>query len=216
MRDRFFDKLDYLECPETYEQPPKLKTLRAWRKGSPKGRFGLVASKLLNECADGPESSQALADLRQQIDALAAGLVVFRSSPSLSRSATDRLRQFFNENAGPDQLGNVVRVWEPGELWELEPAQKLAQELGLILCIDPLAKGAIGAESTGPVDAVDPEQPIYMRMRGLGRARARFRADELEDLADIVQGFPRAWVVFANEGKNRDASALRKQLAASR
>jgi len=80
-------------------------------------------------------------------------------------------------------------------VWQDDDAYALADELDLVLARDPLA----------------PEPPElrgdtgYFRLAGLGMARRSFSDDQLERLQCAVEDCSRAWVVFCNPDKFRDA-----------
>jgi uncharacterized protein YecE (DUF72 family) len=233
-RTRYFEKLDFLECPETFASPPRTKVLRSWAEKAPQGGLGLIASRVLTQSVgsrfeelpeeqwknaggfrDTEVNRAAIGRLKEQVQASSAATVLFRSAPDLARSAESRLRAFFTTIASQEAIGGATRVWEPGELWETPWAVKLAEELDLVLAIDPLAESHLGGTALRPVEQLPDDRPVYLRIRGLGRARSGFKDHELEDIAAIVEGFPSAWVVFCNQDKNRDARKLAALLAAS-
>ena len=233
-RARYFEKLNYLECPETYSKPPRTKVLRSWAETAIDGGLGLIASRVMTHTVtagydeipqeqwaeaggyrDTPVVRAAADRLAQQIEATGAKTVLFRSPSDLTRSAETRLRAFFGEIANRERLGEVVRVWEPGELWEMPAAAKLAAELDLVLAVDPLAESHLGGSAPRPVELLPDDRPVYLRVRGLGRARSSFRDHEIEEIAEIVDRFPPSWAVFCNQDKNRDAGKLTALLKAS-
>jgi len=231
-RDRYFEKLTFLECPETFANPPRLKVLRSWREGAPGAHFGLLAARVITHSpgkagfeelpqeqwndAGGFRDTEvvraAVARVAEQVSAVGAEIVVFRSATDLSPSTADRLRHFFTEVAPPTALGGALRAWEPGDLWELPSAMRLAEELDLVLVVDPMADNPLGGSAPRPIDVLDRSRPAYLRLRGLGRAHAGFRDFELEELAEALVDFEQAWVVLASADKNRDARTLAAHL----
>ncbi|MBT8494283.1 MAG: DUF72 domain-containing protein [Deltaproteobacteria bacterium] len=233
-RTRYFEKLGFLECPETYAAPPRTKVLRSWGESAPEGGLGLIASRVITQSVGSswdelpeeqwPEAGgfrdtgvirAAVGRLKEQVSATGASTVLFRSAPDLARSAEARLRTFFTDIASQEAIGGAVRIWEPGELWETTWAVKLAEELDLVLAIDPLAESHLGGSALRPVDQLPDQRPVYLRIRGLGRARKSFRDHEIEEVAEIAMRFPSAWVVFCNQDKNRDAKKLLELLSAA-
>lgn len=235
-RERYFDRLSYLECPETFANPPRLKVLRSWREAAPaSAAFGLIASRLITHPAprDGyPELDQAqwpqagdyrdtgvvraaLSRLAEQVEALRAEIVVFRTPPGLSRSAEDRLRQFFAELATEEALGGARRAWEPGDLWETETALHLAEEMNVVPVLDPLAESPLGGSEPRPIDLLDPATPAYLRVRAIGVGRGGLREHDAEELAEELAGRAPLWLVFAGREKNRDAKRMSELLGGS-
>src|SRR6185503_16941749 len=131
-------------------------------------------------------SRAALSLLREAVDAVDAGCVVFRSAESFSPSAAnrDQLRRFFAEIATPDAVG-TERVWVPGGLWEPRAAVKFANELEVTCALDPLVRAP--GELVDPFEGLE-AKALYFRVEGAGRA-GTIRNERLEDLAALLESY---------------------------
>ena len=135
--------------------------------------------------------------------ALGAEVVLFQTPASFAPTEASRtaLRRFFGEIAA--DRGELVFAWEPTGLWEPAQASTLANELGLVYALDPLQ-----------LEVPPPDEPMaYFRLHGLGIYRNKIGDDMLGLLADMVDGYERAWVVFANVEKYGDAQRFHWLLA---
>jgi uncharacterized protein YecE (DUF72 family) len=96
----------------------------------------------------------------------------------------------------------ITLAWEPHGLWEPQQASALANEIGLVYALDPLQ-----------LETPPPDEPrAYFRIHGLGIYRGKLGDDLLELLADMVDSYERAWVVFANVEKLGDAQRFHRLL----
>jgi uncharacterized protein YecE (DUF72 family) len=100
-------------------------------------------------------------------------------------------------------VNDVTLAWEPRGIWEPAQAASLAEELGLVYALDPLQL------EVPPPDGTQ----AYFKLYGLGIYRNKLGDDMLDLLADMVDLYERAWVVFANVEKYPDAQRFRKLLA---
>ncbi len=153
----------------------------------------------------------AIAQLREAVDQVHAGCVVFRSPESHSPSAAnrDQLKAFFGELATAEAIG-VPRVWVPGGLWEVRAAVKLAAELGVTPAFDPLVRGP----GEPPEIHYDLEaESLYLRIEGAGRS-GTINAEKLEDLAALLEHYEdlSVTVAFASPERWADARNLKKLL----
>lgn len=209
-RERYFERLPFLELDAMYAQPVKVAALRKWRKEAPEGAgFSLVAPRVLGERSfrDGDDVREARERLLEAADVLEAEVVLLRTAPEFSPSAANRaaLREFVD--ALRPALGEQrALAWEPRGIWEPTAARAFGAELGLAVVEDPLARDPLAEGAT-----LLPEV-AYLRLTGLGTARRHFPGDLLEDLADIVRECERAWVVFANLEAFKDAAKFLKML----
>ncbi|MEM9490777.1 MAG: DUF72 domain-containing protein [Myxococcota bacterium] len=237
-RVRYFQRLQYLELEGLMYRIPKAKVLRRWPdETGPRGRFGLVASQVITHKpgrggyrrgGDGLDASalaqagwfrdtevvhRAVAEFAHAASLVPTDVVIFRSPPDFSPSAgnRDRLRAFFAESAPAEAFPGMVRVWEPHGLWEPQVAAKLAGEMGVIYGCDPTANDPLGV---GPeFFAALPHTDAYFRLTGLGRARQRYDEYALDELLGIVEGYERAWLVFAHPDRYPDAIRLHRLLS---
>lgn len=233
-RERYFEKVNYLECEGTLHGLPKTSVLERWRSDAGEdGRYGLFAPQVISHppgpkgYARGPglaagEVTQAgsfratgvvrraVAALAQVVANLQADAVIFRSPPEFAPSAANRdtLRAFFGEVATAEALAPATRVWEPQGLWEPRVAAKLAAELGVVYACDPVSNDPL---AEGPEFFANlPGNAAYFRITGLGQSRRRFDEYAAESLIELVEGYEQVWVVFAHMHKYPDATRFLK------
>ena len=227
-RASYFERLDLLETDVTFFEPPREVALRRWRSEAPQAcAFSTIAWQLVTHEADTPGYARLLHPLdpalRAQVGgfrdtpavrdawaktvtgarALGAEVVLLQTPPAFSPSEANRtaLRRFFSEIA-TDRAGLTI-AWEPTGLWEPAQASMLANELELVYALDPLQ-----------LEVPPPDEPkAYFRIHGLGIYRNKLADDLMELLADMVEPYERAWVVFANVEKYRDAQHFHRLVA---
>jgi uncharacterized protein YecE (DUF72 family) len=227
-RAAYFEHLDLLETDVTFFDPPRELALRRWHKEAPEGcAFAALAWQLVTHGPDSPGYERLNAPLSPEVLAtvggfrdtpavreawqrtraaalaLGAEVVLFQTPAAFAPSEANRtaLRRFF-ETVGPETEG-LTLAWEPTGLWEPAQASALANELGLVYALDPLQ-----------LEVPPPDEPrAYFRIHGLGIYRNKIADDMLEILAEMVEGYERAWVVFANVEKYRDAQRFHRLLA---
>jgi uncharacterized protein YecE (DUF72 family) len=226
-RHAYFERLDLLEVDVTFFEPPRDKALARWREEAPAGAgFSLLAWQLITHEADtpgyarlthklSPEARNKVGSFRPTDEvadawkrtlasarALGAEVILFQTPPVFTPTEANRnaLRRFFGETAA--EHGDITLAWEPRGIWEPAQAATLASELGIVYALDPLQ-----------LEVPPPDEPMaYFRLHGLGIYRNKIGDDMLELLADMVEGYERAWVVFANVEKYRDAERFHKLL----
>jgi uncharacterized protein YecE (DUF72 family) len=198
--------------------PQKPSTLSKWAELGKPGSIGLVAPFSLThrkppvgqklwphdattgDFRSSPLAAEAIGPLRESVVAMSAACVVFRSPETFSPSAAnrDQLRTFFTELATEEAIG-TKRVWVPGGLWEVRPAVKLAEELGVTCAIDPLVHEP--GETEDPY--VDLEaSSLYVRIESTGRA-GMIRNERLEDLAALVESYEHLPITVAFNSPER-------------
>jgi uncharacterized protein YecE (DUF72 family) len=228
-RSRYFEHLALLESDVVFYSSVKASALKRWRKDTPAGRgYSVLASlrithrptrelaKKLRPPLSADERTAAghfadtdvvrggLADTLVAVEQLDAEAVVFRTPAAFTPTVAHReaMARFFRDEVTADLRTRATLVWDPEGVWEDAEAYELATELGLVLARDPLA----------------PEPPeiwgnvAYFRLTGLGQARRKFSDDQLEQLAYALEGMERAWVVFGNPDKYRDARRFKALL----
>jgi uncharacterized protein YecE (DUF72 family) len=227
-RHSYFEKLDLLEVDVTFFEPPRPRAMERWRTEAPEGAgFTMLAWQLITHDADtpgyarmthqlSPEALPKVGAFRPTMDvgnawtrtletarSLGTEVILFCTPPTFTPTEANRtaLRRFFAEIATKD--ARIAYAWEPRGIWEPAQAAKLAEELGLVYALDPLQL------EVPPPDAA----AAYFRLHGLGIYRNKIGDDMLELLADMVDGYERAWVVFANVEKYRDAERFHKLVA---
>lgn len=229
-RERYFRELSYLELTALFAGPVKPAVLAKWNEVAPPGAIGLVApfslthrkapsgTKLWPHDAStgdfrvGPLAKDAIAQLREAVDAVSARYVVFRSPESFSPSAAnrDQLRRFFAELAAQEAVG-AERVWVPGGLWEPRAATKLAGELELTCALDPMVRAP--GELVDPYEGLEADS-LYFRIESAGRA-GQIRSERLEDLAALIESYAdrSLTIAFASPERWHDARNFKKLLA---
>jgi uncharacterized protein YecE (DUF72 family) len=227
-RVSYFERLDFLETDLSFYESPREVALRRWRKEAPPGAgFSMLASQLITHDADTagyarlttplapeqrvkvgsfrdtPEVREAWEQTLHGARALGAEVILFQTPPAFSPSERNRetLRRFFGEVVVG--VNDMTLAWEPRGIWEPAQAAALAEELGLVYALDPLQL------EVPPPDGAQ----AYFKLYGLGIYRNKLGDDMLDLLADMVDLYERAWVVFANVEKYPDAQRFRKLLA---
>jgi uncharacterized protein YecE (DUF72 family) len=227
---RYFQRLPYLELTSLHAGPVRPSVLRRWRESAKHPRaFGVVAPAIITHTPGprgyGPRGwplptgraheaggfratelvAQGVDALVAGLDALDAGVAVFRSPPDFTPSTGNReaLRRFFGEVATAERLGDRTRVWHPSGLWDPPIAHAFARELGVLCGLDPL--GADPEQRFAPFWASLTGEEAYYVVSGLGRSRRRTSNDHLEQLAELAARHDRAWVVFATTEPFPDA-----------
>lgn len=239
-RDRYYQRLAYLETSATLLGVPKASALARWRvEAGERGHVGLVAPQTITH-RPGPKgyprhkaalTKQDLAQagsfratelIQREVAALAqaaeiagASVILFRSPPDFAPSTANRdnMRAFFRDLAPPERFGSAVRVWEPQGLWEPETAARFAGELGVVLACDPLRNDPLGVEPAFYSNL--PGDDAYFRVTGMGLSRRRFDDYALEPLVEAAEAYRRVWIAFAHEGKYPDAIRLRATVEGS-
>jgi uncharacterized protein YecE (DUF72 family) len=228
-RPQYFSRLDLLEADLTFFEPPSEAALKRWHHDAPAdAAFAMLAWQVITHEAGSPGYARlshplAATAAREaghfKINALtrdawarslaaartlAAEVIVFQTPTLFAPSAAnqDAMRRFFAEVVG-DRPKELVLAWDPRGMWEPRPARRLADELGLVLAMDPLA-----------AEAEPPEGELaYFRVHGLGSPRQRLGVESLEELAELSLAYERAWVVFTSAERYPDAQRFRKLVA---
>jgi uncharacterized protein YecE (DUF72 family) len=207
-RERYFSHLRFLETDVIAGARVKLGVLGKWRADGPADHaFSLIVPRALCGGADGRSPCFAAdAKTAAQLDyavaaatALGAEALLFRTPASFSPSTANRtaMARFFDAVA-PEFRQSVALVWEPAGVWSPTQAQRLADELDVVYARDPLH------ELDEPVP-LPRSGRAYFRLLGLGAARREFSDDQLDQVVEQCSDLQNVWVVFANQGKFRDA-----------
>jgi uncharacterized protein YecE (DUF72 family) len=228
-RPHYFENLDLLEADVTFFEPPRDLALRRWKQEAPPGAgFTMLAWQLVTHDPSTAGYERLTQPLTPEVKAqvgslkitpavkdawqrtvaasqvLGAEVIVLQTPPSFAPSAAnqDAMRRFFGEIVGKLPEGTVV-AWEPRGVWAPAQAAKLARELEILYALDPLA-----------LEVEPPEGPYaYFRLYGLGLQRGKIDENNMDLLADMLDLYSVAWVVFNNVEKYRDAQRFRKLMA---
>lgn len=226
-RAAYFQRLDLLESDATLFEPPGELALRRWRSEAPPGgAFSMLAWQLITHDFGGvgyerlttplpptargqvgsfrptEEVKQAWERSLRAARALGTEVILFQTPPGFSPSEPnrERMRRFFGDVVG--DVSDVTLAWEPRGVWEPAQSAKLAAELRLVVALDPLQW-----------EVPPPKGPnAYFRVYGLGLYRNKIDDEHLDELAEQVAEYERAWVVFTNVEKYADAQRFRKLL----
>lgn len=235
-RERYFSQLGYVELGDSFFNWPRQAVLNRW-SGDDRS-FGVIAWQGITHApgrggyprATKPLPPEQLAEagsyrdtqfVRDAVTRLATGVttagaaaVVFRTPADWSPSATnrDRLQRFFGDIATAELFGDCVRVWQPEGLWELEETARLCTKMDVVMACDPLANDPLAPPYEFFVGLAEAFDGVgYFRRQGLGQSRP-LTEYQRELLADLVDGYERAWLVFDSPSKYRDARAVAKDL----
>lgn len=213
---RYFSRLGFVEASALQRGPVRPAVLSKWRNAarSP-GAFAVLAPLSVTHGTT-PMAGAAVGDgvtsLADTAKALAASAVVFRTPPTFSPSAYNRdvIRRFFTEHAPAERFAGAARVWQPDGLWEVRTAVELAKELGVVPGVDPLVRD----QTRDPPDlyATLDVPDVYFRVSGIGTGRRTLRSTQLEEIAELVEPYERAWIVFATVDPMADALRMTKLL----
>ena len=200
--------------PEAFEFTVKAWQLITHRASSPtyrrtKRTLSAAEREGCGFFADTPITREAHARTIACARVLRATAVLFQCPASFAPTDEncDRMRRYFRRRThAPPELegGSRLRyLWEPrGPRWVAarERAIALADELGLVLVVDPF------------VTRPEPGRPVYFRLHGIGGAAHSYSEAELTHLAsmlDVAPGVERstpAYVLFNNLPRVGDAT----------
>lgn len=215
-RRHYFQKLRFLEARLPGDHIPGARVLERWlSEARGPARFALIAPRELCELHSPAEASierMTVARLAEAAAAVKAAAIVFLTPSQVTPSSAhrDALRRFFREVALGDLFPGVVRVWQADGLWRPAVAAHVAEELGVVPAIDPLAPDPL---SEGPPPP--PTETAYVRVPGLGRANRPLGDDDLSRLAEWLEPCRRGFVAFDTPAKLRDAVGLSRWVGSS-
>lgn len=181
---------------------PKPSTLARFRSGLPEPfRISLVLPNSVWQSKKGPLRNdetleEGLRWARAAIDELQPAFVVLPTGAHITPGSRDRslLRSYF------DALGDgATRVWEPGGLWQMEDADDLAADMGVVCAFDPLMEEA----PSGNI--------CYARLNAVG-GRRHFVEGALIDALEAVlhSGADEIYVAIRSPGSFREAVRMQE------
>lgn len=216
-RANYFEKLDFLEVASFFTNEPSRKVVRAWREKSPQGAaFSVIAHQSLTQPGfqPGDKSLETTLQLVDFCEILRAEAVVFKTPASFAPSSKnrERLKTYFTEEGTSERFGTTQRVWDPDGLWEPSTISDLAEELDILVAVDPLAVDPFD-EHAEHVARNLARGRAYLRVSGMGLSRRRFESYQLEMLGEMLLELERSWVVFAHPSKYPDALSFSRMLS---
>ena len=189
-----FDFLEVHMLPAS-TPAPTLATFRRWRKQVPPHfDFSVVVGASAAALRSGRDLDHDLATALSAADALQARcmLIVTPTDVTPAPIWRDRLAKV----ASRIMRDATYVAWEPRGLWEVDDALRLAQQLGVLLVVDPLR------------DPVPPGPVFYGRLRALGETRS-FGMAALERVVDAVGARRDAYVIIETQTALAECKRLR-------
>ena len=189
-----FDFLEvHMQPPDT--PAPTLATFRRWRKQVPPHfDFSVAVGASAAALRPGRDLDHDLATALAAADALQARCMLVATPTDVTPAPIwrDRLAKV---TARITRDATYV-AWEPRGLWETDDALKLAQQLGVLLVVDPLRDPA----PPGPV--------FYGRLRALGETRS-FGVAALERVVASIGARRDAYVIIETPSALAECKRLR-------
>ena len=200
---RYFKEFSFVEVQETHLSLPGRGTIRRWRREAPEGfRFALLGPRNVGQegFRVGKVTETALESIEGIADALSARTAVFVAPPEFTSSRTNKsvLKEFL---ADVRKRFDTV-VFEPGEGWDLDDCDGLAEDVGAIVARDPLVQG------------LSKRDIAYYRLHGPAGHKSRYEDPAIEKLSEIAGDAPHetATYVFTNVDMFADAKRFKKTL----
>lgn len=200
---RYFKEFSFVEVQETHLSLPGRGTIRRWRREAPEGfRFALLGPRNVGQegFRVGKVTETALESIEEIADALSARTAVFVAPPEFTSSRTNKavLKEFL---ADVRKRFETV-VFEPGEGWDLDDCDVLAEDVGAIVARDPLVQG------------LSKRDIAYYRLHGPAGHKSRYEDPAIEKLSEIAGEAPHetATYVFTNVDMFADAKRFKKAL----
>jgi len=198
---RYFKEFLFVEVQETHVTAPGSGTIRRWRREAPEGfTFSMLAPKEIGQegFREGKVTETALKSLVEVGKELEATTAVFVAPPEFTASRANKV-------AVKDFLVNVKKrfervVWEAPASWDVDDAEALATDAGVVAARDPLTQGM----STRPV--------AYYRLPGPAGHKSRYEDPAIEKLGELARKSKNkdATYVFTNVDMFADAKRLKK------
>jgi len=200
---RYFRELLFVEVQETHLAMPGPGTVRRWRREAPEGfQFALLGPREIGQegFREGKvveTALKSLVDIARELDAKTA---VFLAPADFAPTRPNKaaLQEFLS--GVRQHFENVV--FAPGEGWDPDDCDTLAEAAGAIAARDPLVHGM----SKLPV--------AYYRLPGPAGHKSRYEDPAIERLAELAReaNHERATFVFTNVDMFADAKRFKKAL----
>jgi uncharacterized protein YecE (DUF72 family) len=201
---RYFKEFSFVEVQETHLSLPGRGTIRRWRREAPDGfRFALLGPRNVGQegFRVGKVTETALESIQGVAEQLDAKTAVFVAPNEFTSSRTNKsvLKEFLAEVK--TRFDHVV--FEPGEGWDLDDCDKLAEEVGAVVARDPLVQG------------LSKRDVAYYRLHGPAGHKSRYEDPAIERLSEIAAdaGHETATYVFTNVDMFADAKRFKKALS---
>ncbi|MCX7911930.1 MAG: DUF72 domain-containing protein [Dehalococcoidales bacterium] len=222
-RKEYFRHFKLVEIQQTFYKMPEITTVRRWRDEAPDDfEFTVKASQLITHPPSSPTYRRAhltipsgtedlygyfrptdqvfLAweKLKGLARVLQARVILFQCPASFSESPENigNMRGFFRRIADPA----FIYVWEVRGTWQEETVRDLCTELGLVHGVDPFT----GLPLHGEI--------AYFRLHGGAHYRHRYSEEELTRLKNMLEKYPKAYVLFNNLNMRDDARTFMRML----
>jgi uncharacterized protein YecE (DUF72 family) len=181
---RYFKEFLFVEVQETHVTQPGTGTIRRWRREAPTGfEFAMLAPREIGQegFREGKVVETSLKAVIVVGKELAAKTAVFVAPPEFTASRGNKtaLKEFFQ--TVKKKFDRVV--WEAPPGWDIEDAEAICTDAGVVAARDPLLHGT----SKAPV--------AYYRLAGPAGHKSRYEDPAIEKLG-----------VIANAAKNKDAT----------
>jgi uncharacterized protein YecE (DUF72 family) len=222
-RSAYYEEFSAVEIQRTFYKLPRIETVRKWRREAPSDFvFTLKAWQLITHEPSSPTYRKAgiridpnrrdkyggfrptsqVWEAWEQTEIIAiameAEVVLFQCPASFTPTAENiaHLRGFFSSL----RIRQFRLAWEPRGNWSEKIVRELCRELGLILCVDPLAGGSLRGA------------PGYFRLHGLGGYRYRYTDADLNRLKVILSPVRGGYLFFNNISMYDDALRFHRLL----
>jgi uncharacterized protein YecE (DUF72 family) len=200
---RYFKEFSFVEVQETHLSIPGRGTIRRWRREAPSGfRFALLGPRNVGQegFRVGKVTETALDTIEDIAAQLEARTAVFVAPPEFTSNRANKavLKQFLAE---VKKRFDMV-VFEPGEGWDLDDCDVMADEVGAVVARDPLHSG------------LSKRNVAYYRLHGPAGHKSRYEDPAIERLSEIASEAKHdtATYVFTNVDMFADAKRFKKSL----
>ncbi len=200
---RYFKEFLFVEVQETHVTQPGTGTIRRWRREAPPGfEFAMLAPREIGQegFREGKVVETSLKAVIVVGKELACKTAVFVAPPEFtaSRSNKTALKEFFQ--TVKKKFDRVV--WEAPVGWDIDDAEAIATDAGVIAARDPLLHGTSKAAVA------------YYRLAGPAGHKSRYEDPAIEKLA-VIAGTAKnkdATYVFTNVDMFADAKRFKKSV----